>query len=132
MTEPFPDVEIYIKNPNQDKILRWLGEIFGGISVEGEPLNDKAKKVTLIVKNGVDLIPCVFFPNAVKGKFASLWFKSGATPWNTDRDCALSAFEYLQTEIRCSMGPWKPDDGQNDESWLCINADGESTVVWKS
>jgi hypothetical protein len=140
MATPFPDVEIYIKDPDPEKILHWLGQVFDAIDVKVDAKVDvnggtdekHTKKMTITATIGKEQVQCVFLRNAVKGNFASLWFRSAATPWTNDRDCAASAYQYLQTEIRCSTGTWQPTDSEDDETWLCFNSDGESTVSWKT
>ena len=62
---------------------------------------------------------------------------SGNTPWDTDRDCALAAFSYLNKEIRCSTSGWESsetDSGEKDssEKWLRIDSTGESTIEWQT
>ena len=132
MTTPFPDVEIYIKDPDPEKILHWLGQTFDAVEVNAAANDKNAKKMTMTATSGKEQVQCVFLLNAVKGNFASLWFKSAATPWTSDRDCAASAYQHLQTEIRCSTGAWQSTDSEDDESWLCFSSDGESTVSWKT
>ena len=140
MATPFPDVEIYIKDPDPEKILHWLDQAFDAVDVKADVITDvkagadnqSAKKMTVTATMGDEQVQCVFLRNAVKGNFASLWFKSDATPWTNDRDCAASAYQYLKTEIRCSTGAWQPNDREDDETWLCFNSDGESTVSWKT
>ena len=132
MATPFPDVEIYIKDPDPEKILHWLSQAFDAVDVNGGAIDKNAKKMTMTATTGEERVQCVFLRNAVKGNFASLWFKSAATPWANDRDCAASAYQTLQTEIRCSTGAWQPTDSEDDESWLCFNTDGEFTVSWKT
>ena len=132
MATPFPDVEIYIKDPDLEKILHWLGHAFDVVAVNGGANDKNAKKMTMTATTGEEQVQCVFLRNAVKGNFASLWFKSAATPWANDHDCAASAYQSLQTEIRCSTGAWQSTDSEDDESWLCFNADGEFTVSWKT
>ena len=65
--------------------------------------------------------------NAVKG-YTSLWFKQNHTPWDTDIDCARSAFDYLQREVRASTGAWS--EGAEEDLFFCINNSGENTIEW--
>ena len=144
MATPFPDIEIYIKDPDPEKILHWLGQVFDALDVNADVKADvkvdanggadkqKAKKMIVTATIGEKQVQCVFLRNAVKGNFASLWFKSAATQWKDHRYCAASAYQYLQTEMRCSTGAWQPTDREDDETWLCFNSDGESTVSWKT
>ena len=44
LNESFPDVEIYIKDPELDSILAWLGTVFDNLYSQQ---NKKTDKVTL-------------------------------------------------------------------------------------
>ncbi len=127
MTETFPDIEIYIKDPDFASVVAWLKLVFESVDpyIEG-------KRTLMTLNSSSGSVSCVYLPHAVRGNFASLWFKSGNTPWNTDRDCALAAFAYLNREVRCSTGGWQTNDKNNDESWLRVNGNGESMVSWQS
>ncbi|MFP6805797.1 MAG: hypothetical protein VB957_01170 [Pseudomonadales bacterium] len=132
LNESFPDVEIYIKDPELDSILAWLGTVFDSLDSQQ---NKKTDKVTLTLSLGSDHIEAKLIPNVVKGNFASLWFNSADTPWQTDRDCALSASDFLHKEIRCSTGTWssnEADDDGEENLWLKFDADGESTISWNT
>jgi len=127
----FPDVEIYIKDSPLEDILLWLQCIFDEVMPDAKATQG-SRLQTLSLTYNEKTIPCVIYPDAVKGKFTSLWFKSGDTPWQTDRDCALAAFDYLHTEIRCSSSSWTTeDDDEVNDRWLRLNHEGESIVRWK-
>ena len=127
MAQSFPDIEIYIKHVDANAVLTWLNTVFELVDT-----STKGKRTLFEFNSPLGILNCVLFPNAVKGNFASLWFKSGNTPWDSDRECALEAFSHLNQEIRCSTGSWQTTDAENDETWLCINTHGETLIHWQT
>lgn len=126
MTDAYPDIEIYAKRPEPDDVRRWLQDRFG---IEDEMIRGDAVVFTL----GAEHIECDFIERAVKGGYASLWFRSGKTPWARDIDCAKEAFEQLGVEIRCSAAPWQDSDGEDDEGgWIRLTDKGEARVNWRA
>jgi len=129
MTESFPDIEIYIRKPDTSSVLAWLGSIFESVDASA-----KGRRTLIKLESPNGIVDCVLLPDAVKGNFASLWFKSANTPWKTDRDCALEAFSQLHQEVRCSTIGWESDEKENEEeseeTWLQITEDGESMISW--
>ena len=115
----FPDIEIYLKRPDMNALQAWLEENLG-------PCQSRAKgdSTTLTFITGQT---CVIVENAVKGGYTSVWFKTNQTPWATDRDCALAAWQYFQQEVRCSNGGW---DGNDEQGWRRFTAAGETVVNW--
>jgi|APSaa5957512535_1039671.scaffolds.fasta_scaffold119390_2 hypothetical protein len=137
MNQTFPDIEIYIKDADVNAVLAWLDVVFDSIE-----FSKRGQRILITLNSSRGLEDCVLLPNAVKGNFASLWFKSGNTSWDTDRDCALDAFSYLNQEIRCSTSGWdssETDTGEGDASetvsddrWLRIDSSGESLLQWQT
>jgi hypothetical protein len=127
MAESFPDIEIYIKNPDTNSILAWLGSIFESVDA-----STKGRRTLIKLKSPDDVVDCLLLIDAVKGNFASLWFQSSKTHWKTDKECALDAFAQLHQEIRCSTHGWETDEIENEETWLKITGDGESTISWQA
>lgn len=154
VSEPFPDIEIYVKGVASTDIEPWLQQHFG---------------VTVISSGTSYLLTyqdvsseCLVVPNAVSGDFTSIWFKSNNTPWETDLDCANSAYAFFKKEIRCSAGSWEGEaDGENESTthndehdrgnedendhvndhedhendhensgWLRIDSNGTTTISW--
>ena len=118
--ERFPDLEIYLKRVPPHDILAWLKTIFDEVQV----LTTEPSTQCL-----VDQMACTISENVAKGGYTSLWFKSNATPWLSDLDCARAAFDHFGGEIRCSTGGW---EGEDDGGWLRITDKGEATVNWHS
>lgn len=76
---------------------------------------------------GDEDIECVVLERAAPGGFTSVWFKSANTPWDSDRACALDAFDYFGLEVRCSTGSWSGDE---EAGWIAISSQGESEITW--
>ena len=117
----FPDIQIYIKRPELEQLEAWLKATVGPIKIE---TRGSSSQVTL--GNGES---CLIVANAVKGGYTSVWFKTNQTPWPTDRDCALAAWQALGLETRCSNGGW---DGNDEQGWRRFTEAGETVVNWFS
>ncbi|NQV64124.1 MAG: hypothetical protein HQ497_02060 [SAR86 cluster bacterium] len=118
-TQAFPDIEIYIKRPDLSALQDWLNGLMGPIT---SMTNGATTSITMANSQ-----VCVIVENVVKGGYTSVWFKSDQTPWATDRDCALAAWEALGLETRCSNGGW---DGNDEQGWRRFTAAGETIVNW--
>jgi len=130
----FPDIEIYIQRVEVSALIDWLSTLMGVtdvqqkgkstvLTLEGSPtagtdINDADNKKPMI---------CTIVPDAVKGKYTSVWITPNETDWMTDHQFARTAFEHFQLETRCSTGSW---DGNDEEGWIRITPDGESIVNW--
>ena len=78
-----PDIEIYLKDADQQAIAAWLSEAIGPCSEwrqQGQTFKCRAGEV-----------PVTWLPKAV-GKWHSLYLESDATPWSDDLACARAAF----------------------------------------
>jgi hypothetical protein len=124
MTQPYPDLEIYIKRVEPEQVVRWLEDRF-----ELEKTQPSKDAVVCTLRGTTSkTMECVILLKAAKGGYASVWFKSNDTPWNTDKDCAIDAFDFFQPkEIRCSTGGW---EGNDEGGWFRITNDGVQTVNW--
>ena len=121
------DIEIYIKGSDIAAIEKWLAGVFRTVK-----LGDNGNKVIhgeLVLDEGVDHCDLLTIKNAVKG-YTSVWFKQNHTPWDTDLDCARSAWRAMQQEIRASAGSWS--EGAEPDLFHCINDSGESQLIWLS
>ncbi len=126
----YPDIEIYIQRVELPPLIEWLNA-----RLEVSHIEEKSKSTVLqLVNKRVDdtaarrtSMVCTIVPDAVKGKFTSVWITPNDTEWLTDRDFALEAHNHFQLETRCSTGSW---DGNDEQGWLRITPDGESIVNW--
>ena len=70
------------------------------------------------------------YPGAFGKRFTSLVIEGPKVPWNSDLDCARSAWRAMGAEIRCSPGDWKEGEPVEDEKWWRLDHRGEQQVVW--
>lgn len=116
MTKQFPDIEIYVRDVSNEALLSWLQSRF---DVKG-----KFPCLTLLLEGRTT--DCLIVPDAVKGGYTSVWFKSNGTPWSTDHECAKEAFKFLKKEIRCNAVV----KSTHNFHWLQIDQKGEIPVSW--
>ena len=89
MTKQFSDIEIYVRDVSKETILSWLQSRFD--------IKGKFPCLTLLLEGRA--IDCLIVPDAVKGGYTSVWFKSNGTPWSTDHECAKEAFKFLKNKV---------------------------------
>ncbi|KEF32947.1 hypothetical protein D777_00509 [Marinobacter nitratireducens] len=75
-------------------------------------------------------IRITLYPGAFGKRYTSLVIEGDALPWNSDLDCARSAWRSMDTEIRCSSGEWQEGQPVEDEKWWRLDKRGEQLVVW--
>ena len=119
-----PDIEIYLKDADQQAVTDWLGVAIGPCSAwqqRGQTFKCRAGD-----------IPVTFLPKAV-GKWHSLLLESDATPWADDVACAQAAFAALGVEVRCAPGGWSEEQGEeNADLWIKVNAEGTQEFIWRT
>ena len=120
-----PDIEIYLRDDHVNDLLDWLHQAMGPLTL------DEPKGLTQHgALRGDQTIPLMVVRKAA-GKWASIWFDSDATPWESDRDCARAVHAAIGHEVRCSVGGWEEADGEADaDRWLKVNAEGEAELNW--
>ena len=119
-----PDIEIYLKDADQQAVAAWLHEALGPVS--------EWQQRGQIFKCQAGAIPVVFLPKAV-GKWHSLMLESDATPWADDVSCARAACAALGVEVRCSIGGWSEEQGiEGADRWIKVNAEGEQEFIWRT
>ncbi|MEO4046206.1 hypothetical protein AAFN46_03830 [Pseudomonas sp. CAU 1711] len=119
-----PDIEIYLKDADQDGITAWLNEAVGPCG--------EWRQHGQTFKCLAGGIPVTFLPKAV-GKWHSLLLESDASPWEDDLGCARAAFAALGVEVRCSIGGWSEEQGEEDaDRWIKVNAEGEQEFIWRT
>ncbi len=120
-----PDIEIYLRDDHVQDLLEWLGRDLGRLE-----LSPPAGLTQRGVLQAGSAIPLMVVRRAA-GKWASIWFDSPDTPWESDAACARAIHAALGHEVRCSVGGWTEADGEADaDRWLKVNAEGESEFLW--
>ncbi len=121
------DLEIYIRDLAEGAVSQWLA-----VHLDHLELDDS--QVTGVVKGHATYegrrLRITMYPGAFGKRFTSLVLEGESLPWNTDLDCARSAWRALETEIRCSPGDWKEGEPVADEKWWRLDHRGEHQVVW--
>ena len=130
-TISYPDIEIYLADTTNDAIIAWLSTILSDINLTRSSGNKGTCHYSArsLLQQGMVEIHFMIIENA-NTNFTGLWFKTGQTPWSSDLECARAAAEQFPGEIRCSPGPWNPD--QDSDEWVSIHNGRESTVIWRS
>ncbi|MDN6319822.1 MAG: hypothetical protein L0J77_08650 [Marinobacter sp.] len=121
------DLEIYIRDLKAGAIGRWLES-----HIERLALDDS--DVSSVVKGSgfcdEDRLTITLYPRAFGKRFTSLIIEGEQLPWSSDLDCARSAWQIMDTEIRCSPGDWKEGEPVEDEKWWRLDSRGEQLVAW--
>ena len=120
----YPDIEIYLRQPQPGAIDAWLGETLDAAPLRGA---GRGKWQTRGHYAGHE-VPVLLVEKAADG-FASLWFDSSHTPWLRDCDCARAAAARLGCEVRCSLGGWQPGDDP-DRFWQVLPDGSENAIDW--
>lgn len=121
-----PDIEIYLREEHLDALTDWLNSQIGPLQLK--PWNELTRRGTLTLKG--QAIPIMIVRKAA-GKWASVWFDSDSTPWETDQDCARAIHAGLGQEVRCSVGGWSEEQSDDDpDRWLKVTAEGENEFIW--
>lgn len=121
------DLEIYIRDLQPGSVSAWLGSHLEALELDDQELSS--------VRHGQALyrgcpLRITLYPGAGGRRYTSLLLEGDSLPWSSDLECARSAWQTLQTEIRCSPGDWKEGDPVADEKWWRLDSRGEQMVVW--
>lgn len=121
------DLEIYIRDLAEGAVSQWLES-----HLEQLRLDDS--QVTGVVKGDArfegEQLKISLYPGAFGKRFTCLVLEGDNLPWNTDLECARSAWRTMETEIRCSPGDWEEGEPVDDEKWWRLDHRGEHQVVW--
>lgn len=121
------DLEIYICDLPPGAVSQWL-------SCHLDRLEFDDSQVLSVIKGTAwyegKRLSIVLYPRAFGKRFASLLIEGEQLPWNTDLDCARSAWRAIDTEIRCSPGDWKEGEPVEEDKWWRLDQRGEQQVVW--
>jgi len=121
------DLEIYIRDLQPGRVSSWLAS-----HLEALELDDRELSSVLRGRASYQGCPLriTLYPGAGGRHYTSLVLEGERLPWASDLECARSAWQALQTEIRCSPGDWKEGDPVEDEKWWRLDSRGEQKVVW--
>ncbi len=121
-----PDIEIYIKNRSLQQILAWLHQRSDSLKPQHSSGGTHAFKAVL---EGVQ-VPVMIHEKAVGKAWISVWFRSDATPWVRDLDCAEEVAKALDTQVRCIVSGWQ--DGDEPDEWWKIEGGEIEKITWRT
>lgn len=121
------DLEIYIRDLPSGAISQWLSNHFESLELDDSQASAVAKGSALYKGKRLTV---VLYPGAFGKRFTSLFIEGETLPWNTDLDCARSAWPSIDREIRCSPGDWKEGEPIEEDKWWRLDQRGEQQVVW--
>ncbi len=118
-----PDIEIYLKDASREQVHQWLQQVFARCT----PWQGNGRRHACCC----DGISVIWYEKAF-GSWHSLLLDSSQTPWSNDQACASAACAALGVEIRCAVGAWQEQDGEQDaDRWLKFNQQGHQEFVWR-
>ncbi|MDL0430286.1 hypothetical protein QPM17_04070 [Marinobacter sp. TBZ242] len=122
------DLEIYIRDLESSAVSDWLANHLDEIELADNALGNQAVKGTAWYRG--HRVRVSLYPGAGGKRFTSLILEGEDLPWDSDLDCARSAWRAMDTEIRCSPGDWKEGEPVEDERWWRLDQRGEQLAVW--
>jgi len=105
------DLEIYVRDLEPARLTAWLEINFDQLLVPLTPFGNKPGLYKGEGRYGDGLVRITVYGEAFGKRFSSVLLEGEDLPWNTDLDCARSAWRALDTEIRCSQGEWQRRNG---------------------
>lgn len=121
------DLEIYIRDLEAGAVSAWLANHLDHLELDDSDVATVSKGAALCQGERLKI---TLYPGAFGKRFTCLVMEGGALPWNTDLECARSAWRAMDTEIRCSPGDWKEGEPVADDKWWRLDHRGEQQVVW--
>ncbi|MCK7552985.1 hypothetical protein [Marinobacter goseongensis] len=122
------DLEIYIRDLKSLAVSEWLSNHLDQLELADGLEDTKAiKGVGQYLKTAVTVS---LYPGAFGKRFTCVVLEGESLPWNTDLECARSAWRAMDTEVRCSPGDWKEGEPVEDDKWWRLDSRGEQLVVW--
>lgn len=124
------DLEIYVRDLQPERLIAWLETHF---DVLDEPPAETGARPGLLKGRARYLnhsVRITVYPEAFGKAFSSVLLEGESLPWNSDLDCARSAWRAMEGEIRCSPGEWKEGDPVDEGPWWRLDHRGEQLVAW--
>lgn len=124
------DLEIYVRDLQPERLVAWLEANFDDLE---EPLVETGNRPGLLKGRARYLsysVRITVYPQAFGKAFSSVLLEGESLPWNSDLDCARSAWRAMDGEVRCSPGEWKEGDPVEESQWWRLDHRGEQLVVW--
>ena len=118
------NVEVYARDPDRERLLRWAEKILGRLTVV---LDDRGSTVRHDPAGRAFTLT-----EGIEGTdFVGIWCASANDdlPFESDLDLARAVHEALGVEVRCDAGSMKPNSSPSE--WWSVSGNGERLVeVW--
>lgn len=121
-----PDIEVYIKNRPLEAVLDWLGQRCDSVQTQNSVGGTHALEIVI---EGTS-VPVMIHEKAVGKAWISIWFRSDATPWVRDLDCALELSAALDTQVRCIASGWS--EGEDPDEWWRVENGQSEKIQWQT
>ena len=113
-----PEIEIFLHGCPMERLLTWIEMVIG-------PLGKPEEAGESIIYPG-PIGPIIVTP--VRDGFASVWFNTSRSPWETDVDCARQAARELKCTVRCDPGQHFPEVHPLSDIFLEITGETERLI----
>lgn len=121
------DLEIYIRDLKPGAVSGWLEGQLDQLQLDDSDVSSVMKGTAIY---SGERLRITLYPGAFGKRFTSLVMEGERLPWNTDLECARSAWRAVETEVRCSPGDWKEGEPVEEDKWWRLDHRGEQQVVW--
>jgi hypothetical protein len=122
------DLEIYIRDLAPGQLSTWLANHLDQLALDdSDPAAASIKGAGFYGEYRVGIS---VYAGAFGKRYSCLVLEGEDLPWNSDLECARSAWRSLETEIRCSQSEWQEGDPVEDEKWWRLDDRGEQLAVW--
>ena len=122
MTHAPSDIEIYLLKADPQAVKDWLSSSVGPV--------EEVAETDIGFKWRCEDMDILFTPRA-EGNFDCLWIKQNHTPWGSDLECARSAHNVLNTEIRCAAEEWSESESNDNPGWIKLTRGQEKPFDWQ-
>ena len=122
------DLEIYIRDLAPGQLSAWLANHLDQLTLDdSDPSAPAMKGIGYYCDYRIRIS---VYAGAFGKRYSCLVMEGESLPWNSDLECARSAWRSLETEIRCSQSEWQEGDPVEDEKWWRLDNRGEQLAVW--
>lgn len=125
--ERVQDLEIYIRDLEAGAVSRWLEGQLESLELDDSGVDSVIRGHGRYQGQRLSI---TLYPRAFGKRYTSLVLEGEVLPWESDLECARSAWGAMELEVRCSQGNWVEGTPVEDEKWWRLDARGEQLVVW--
>lgn len=121
------DLEIYIRDLEAGAVSQWLETRLENLALDDSGVDSVIHGHALYQGHPLTI---TLYPKAFGKRYTSLVIEGEVLPWPSDLECARSAWQAMDREVRCSQGNWVEGAPVEDEKWWRLDQRGEQLVVW--